>query len=312
MWPAERLICVFVLAAIGLASCGSNDSFTSTVVDGARSRVIEYRVWAPDQPRPAPLVLISHGSGGHYSDHVWLVESFRRAGFIVAALNHPHDSRRDRSREGLVRVWDRPPDVSLLLSHLLGDAEWRKRIDSRRVAVVGFSSGGYTAIALAGGIFDPTGMDRYCASPAGGADCEAGRGVTVDRTNATRSVQDDRIVAAVAMAPAVGPGVTEDSLKGIEIPVFLVAAADDELVKPDLGAQRYAGLIPRSRLTMLPAGGHFVFLECLPATAIVDLFMDYNLCGWGIDADRTQIHGHVSDAIVRFLVDSFAARDSAT
>jgi hypothetical protein len=52
---------------------------------------------------------------------------------------------------------------------------------------------------------------------------------------------------------------------------------------------------------MLPSGGHFVFLECLPATAIVDLFMDYNLCGWGIDADRTQIHGHVSDAIVRFL-----------
>lgn len=207
---------------------------------------------------------------------------------------------------------DRPADVSFLLSYLLSDAMWRTRIDARQVAVAGFSSGGYTAIALDGGIFDPAKMDLYCSSEDRGPDCELGRDVVVDRTNAALNFRDDRITAAVAMAPAVGPGVTEESLKGIDIPVLVVAAADDELVRPDLGAQRYAGFIPGSELIVLPAGGHFVFLECGPITAIVDLFIDYNLCGRGIDVDRTLVQAQVRDATIRFLSDSLSARDNAT
>jgi predicted dienelactone hydrolase len=189
---------------------------------------------------------------------------------------------------------------------------WSTRIDARQVAVAGFSSGGYTAIALAGGIFDPAQMDQYCESEDRGPDCELGRGVLVDRTNAMLNFRDNRIKAAIAMAPAVGPGVTEESLKAINIPVLVVAAVDDELVRPGLSAQRYADLIRGSELIVLPAGGHFVFLECGPVTAIVDLFIDFNLCGRGIDVDRTQVQEQVSDATVRFLADSLSVRENAT
>lgn len=104
MWLTERSPFVFVLALIGLASCRPSDSPRSTIVDDVRNRVIEIHLWAPDQSRPAPLVLISHGAGGHHSDHMWLVKALVGAGPIVAALDHPHDTRRDSSREGLVRV----------------------------------------------------------------------------------------------------------------------------------------------------------------------------------------------------------------
>ena len=312
MWLNWGLLCFVVLASIGLASCKSREPSRSSIVDQSRNRVIEYSIWAPSCGRPAPLVLISHGAGGHYSDHTWLVKPLLKAGFIVAALNHPHDTRRDSSRAGLVRVWDRPADVSFLLLHLIRDAEWSKCIDARRVAVAGFSSGGYTAIALAGAIFDPALMDSYCERENRRPDCELGRGVLVDRTNATLNFRDDRIKAVVAMAPAVGPGVTEESLNGINIPVLVIAAADDELVSPDSGARRYANLIRGSELIVLPAGGHFVFLECGPVTALVDLFVDYNLCGRGIDVDRTQVQRRVSDATIKFLVQALSASGKAT
>jgi predicted dienelactone hydrolase len=282
------------------------------IVDGSRHRVIEFTIRAPVTERPAPLIVISHGAGGHYSDHVWLVNAFLRAGWVVAALNHPHDTRKDGSPTGLIRVWDRPADVSFLLSHLLKDPEWRKRIDAQKVAVAGFSSGGYTAIALAGGIFDPVLMDRYCMSDNAGPDCQLSRGVAVDRADATLPFRDDRVKVAIAMAPAVGPGVTEDSLRGIEIPVLLIAAADDELVRPDLGAMRYARLIRTARLIVLPKGGHFVFLECGPVTALVDLFIDYNLCGRGIDANRAEVQRRVGEAAITFAGRALSTTDEAT
>lgn len=312
MWPCNYFVLLAVVTLTCLSSCNSREVSSSAVVDEARHRVIEFTIRAPVIERPAPLILISHGTGGSYSDHAWLVNAFLRAGWVVAALNHPHDTRKDASRSGLVRVWDRPADISFLLSHLLRDPEWSKRIDAQKVAVAGFSSGGYTAIALAGGIFDPALMNRYCMSAQAGPDCELGRGVVVDRTDAGRSARDDRVKVVVAMAPAVGPGVTEDSLRRIAMPVLLIAAADDELVSPDLGAMRYASLIPTAQLMVLPKGGHFVFLEeCGPITVLVDLFMDYNLCGWGIDANRAEVQSRVGGAAIMFVDRALSTTDVA-
>ncbi len=44
------------------------------------------------------LVLISHGTGGTRMNHHPLAEALARGGFVVAALTHPGDNYRDRSR----------------------------------------------------------------------------------------------------------------------------------------------------------------------------------------------------------------------
>jgi predicted dienelactone hydrolase len=302
MWRSIKTCLLALLLASTLCSCSRPGAGSSVAVDTARNRSIEYTVAAPALDQPAPLILVSHGTGGHFSDHTWLIDSLVADGYIVAALNHPNDTRQDSSLQGLVRAWDRPADISFLLSHLIASSEWGNRIDPTKVGAVGFSSGGYTVIALAGASYEPELMKGYCASAHRGPDCDLAKGVVVDWTDAQINNRDARIRAVFAMAPALGPAITASSLQAIGMPVSIVAAEDDELVPPRYHAMRYAENISSAELVMLPKGGHFVFLECTFITSIVDFFMeDYNLCGKGIDVDRTDVQDGIKEMAGTFF-----------
>jgi predicted dienelactone hydrolase len=297
--------CLLVFALFCLFACSESDPAKSTIVDASRNRSIEYKVWLPKNQQPSPLVIVSHGTNGHYSDHRWLVEKLVQHGFVVAGLNHPNNTRRDRSLEGIVRVWDRPPDISLLLTTLLKDPKVNKLIDPDKVAVFGYSAGGQTAFALAGGIYDPDLMADYCQSAKKGTDCDLVEEIdfsTIDVTGARDSYKDSRVKAVFAMAPALGPGMTPGSLANIDIPVEIVVAADDELVIPDHHAHHYFRHTPNAELKIIPKGGHFVFIECRLMTSIVDFFLDeVDLCGREIDVDRIQVQADVAILAVEFL-----------
>jgi predicted dienelactone hydrolase len=301
--------CILVLAFCCLFGCGEVDPAESTIIDISRNRSIDYKVWLPEIQQPSPLVIISHGTNGHYSDHHWLVEKLVKHGYIVAGLNHPNNTRRDRSVEGIIRSWDRPPDISFLLTSLLKNPKVNQHIDPDKVAVFGYSAGGQTAFALAGGIYDPDLMMAYCESAEKGTDCDLVEGVdfsTIDVTGARESYKDSRVKAVFAMAPALGPGMTSGSLASIDIPVEIVVAADDELVIPDHHAYHYARYIPAAELKIVPKGGHFVFMECGFMTSIVDYFLDeVDLCGREIDVDRTQVQADVAILAIEFLDANF-------
>jgi predicted dienelactone hydrolase len=291
------------LALPFLVSCENSIGEESEVVDTVRNRLIQFKVTAPDEKGLLPLVLISHGSGGHYSDHDWLVNALVKSGYIVAAPNHPFNTRRNSTPEGFLRIWDRPGDISFLLTTLLTDPQWAERIDESRLGVAGFSGGGHTVIALAGGIFDPDLMRDYCAGPTRGPDCDLIEDVEVDLTNARDSYKDSRIRAFLAMAPAVGPGMSAAGLAGIAMPTQIIAAEDDEILYPALHAAHYAQHIPNAKFTLLPKGGHFVFLQsCNLPAKIADWFLDqFNLCGQGIDVDRRAVQKDVAELAVDFF-----------
>src|ERR1700758_2823824 len=44
-----------------------------------------------------PLVVISHGRGGAFSNHYDLAETLAEAGFVVAAITHPGDRAPDET-----------------------------------------------------------------------------------------------------------------------------------------------------------------------------------------------------------------------
>jgi predicted dienelactone hydrolase len=297
--------CLLFLAFFSLLSCGEADLAESTIIDTNRNRSIEYKIWLPKTRQPAPLVIISHGTYGHYSDHLWLVETLVKHGYVVAGLNHPNNTRKDRSLEGIVRAWDRPPDISFLLTSLLKNPKVNKLIDPDKVAIFGYSAGGQTAFALAGGIYDPDLMMAYCESAKKGTDCDLVEEVdfsTIDLTGARESYKDSRVKAVFAMAPALGPGMTPGSLANIDIPIEIVVAADDELVTPDHNAHHYARHTPAAELKIVPKGGHFVFVECGFMTTIVDFFLDeVDLCGREIDVDRVLVQADVAILAIEFL-----------
>ena len=302
----------YILLVLLVTSCTAPGDNIGTLEDSSRDRSIPYQIWLPNVEVDTvkfPLVILSHGSGGEYSNHTWLIDSLVGNGFIVAALNHPMNTTRDNTDEGVISVWHRPRDISVLLDYLLKDSNWVDVIDENRVGAAGFSSGGYTVLALAGAIYDPELMSAYCTSQERSKDCElATDSGNVDFRDSSVSYKDERIISVFSMAPAVGSAITKESLTEIELPVFIIASKDDELVSPKYGAIRYAENIPLSDLVLLPSGGHFIFLECNAITTVVDWFnRELDLCGTKFSVDRNEIRKMVSAKAVSFFNDNLLA-----
>jgi predicted dienelactone hydrolase len=259
-------------------------------------------VWLPKTQEPAPLVVLSHGSGGHYNNLRWLVDALTANGYIVAAVNHPFNTARNNTPEGIARAWDRPPDLSLLIDELLAHETLSSAIDGRRIGAAGFSSGGYTVIALGGAIFDIDNMHEYCRGASRGPECELSSALPESDADASRPVKDTRVTAVFAMAPAWGAATTAESLSAISVPVKIVATADDEWLKPETHAKYFNQHIPTSDIVIFPKGGHFLFLSCDFVTRIADRFIkQFNLCGAGVNIDRQTRQREVAGMAVEFF-----------
>lgn len=136
---------------------GPYDIATTTVhaEDGARHRIFPCDLWTPSVDGPWPLVVYSHHSGGNRRAATYLYSHLSSHGYLVAALDHsetvaPELARREdetaEQRAARADAWiaSRVPDVRFLLDYLLAS---ERRIDARRIAVVGHSFGGWTALA---------------------------------------------------------------------------------------------------------------------------------------------------------------------
>lgn len=295
---------LLLLSILLLVSCSPSDVDTGVVEDADRDRKISYQVWRePSFDGRRPLILLSHGSGGDVTNHAWLINALVTHGYIVAAPTHPGNAAGDNSDGGVVSVWERPADMRRLLDHLLDASGWSALIDAGRIGAAGFSSGGYTVLALGGARYDRELMRAYCRSDDHGPDCNlASAAAKVDYSRSNLSFKDDRIKAIFAMAPAVGPAITPTSLESFQAPVRIIASRDDELVYPQYHAARYARYIPGTELTLLESGGHFVFLECKLTTRVADWFIrELDLCGGLFDRSRTRARIAIAAAAVDFF-----------
>jgi predicted dienelactone hydrolase len=94
-----------------------------------------------------PLIVVSHGDGGHFIDLHDTTETLADAGFVVAAINHPGDTVADMSRFGDLSVMvERPTDIKRLIDFMLGASPAAPTIDRQRIGFYGFSRGGYTVM----------------------------------------------------------------------------------------------------------------------------------------------------------------------
>jgi predicted dienelactone hydrolase len=255
------------------------------------------------RPLRLPLVMLSHGSGGDASNLAWIAETLATHGYLVAAVDHPGDRFGDVSLEGRYAAWRRPRDVSLVLTRLLADPTFGRRIDARRIGAVGHSAGGLTVLMLAGARIRPEDFLAYCDGPRATPDCDFIRGVrpsTIpDLGERERSYRDRRIRAVVAMDPVFGPAAIASSLRSVTIPVEIIATTTDEIVPLAYNAERYAALIPRARLTTYPEGGHFVFMPVCSAAGVLvaqQVCVDPNA-----DVDRAAVHAWAVSRITAFL-----------
>ncbi len=102
---------------------------------------------------PFPLVIVSHGYPGSRTFLTYLTENIASKGYIVAAIDHT-DSVFGHVDGFPSTLLNRSNDQLSVMGALLAGNEpngiWRSLIDPNRVAVIGYSMGGYGALITAG------------------------------------------------------------------------------------------------------------------------------------------------------------------
>lgn len=200
---------------------------------------------SPDAPVAAghfPLVLISHGSGGTHILYRTIAMHLARHGYIVAIPEHPGNNRIDNSLYGTVdNLVNRPRHVRLVLDAVVADAELGASAQTDNAAVIGHSMGGYTALAVAGGL--PS---------------KDGKPVEVET--------DARVQALVLLAPATAWYQAEGALRHVNLPILLLTGEHDDITPQWHADLVLTGVANRQRVDfhVIDNAGHFSFLSPFP------------------------------------------------
>jgi predicted dienelactone hydrolase len=215
-----------------------------------------------------PLVVISHGTGGAFSSHYDTALALAEAGFVAAAVTHTGDNYRDHSK-AIMALPNRPRHITRVLDYMLGAWPQRARLDPERVGIFGFSAGGFTTLVAIGGKPDLRRMGAHCAQYPDEWGCRYARAQGNPTPANIDWVRDARVKAAVVAAPALGPDFDAWRLAGVQVPIQLWRAADDEVLSHPWHAQAiYEGLPTKPDYRVVPNAGHFVFLApCSAALA---------------------------------------------
>lgn len=306
---------------------------TIAFVDSSRNRPINVELWYPtyetdpqaerktDLPfrlpptirnapfidQKLPLILLSHGSGGNRFSLAWLAIALANQGYIVAAPDHWGGTFGNMIPAYYIRYWERPLDLSFVLTKLLTDDAMTFVIDPEKIGAVGYSFGGYTALALAGADIDCGVLKRNAETKPGKKEFSIPEFgdltkliATIPCTDIDTSFKDSRIKSFVALAPGLGLGFERTrQTNQVTDPVLIMAAANDQVAPVPTNAAHYYNLIPSAHYVLLPGKpGHYVFLnegdDALKKEA-KQLFKDDKT------VDRTAIHRLVEQHVLAFL-----------
>lgn len=219
-----------------------------------------------------PLLVVSHGMYGNTLNQAWLASALARRGFIVAMINHPGTSTFLRDADHARELWERPVDMSRLITFLLEESPLADRVDTGRIYAAGHSLGGYTVMLLAGARFDTGLYENLCAEDETNVVCSVLKGWSVAETDADRkemqlSRKDARVRKIVSMDLGGTPVLSRRSLGLVETPVLVLGSGRADMLDQDIESRMLASLLPgqSTRHVELADAGHFDFMGvCKP------------------------------------------------
>jgi predicted dienelactone hydrolase len=236
------------------------------LIDIARGRKVPIKVHLPTQGGPFPVVVVSHGAGGHWDANFAQAQHLASHGYVVLAVEHVGSNTDVLKRslrfvanlEAMTRdaaeVLGRPKDISFAIDRA---EQWnqthetlRGRLDVQRTGVLGHSFGAYTTLVVAG--MRPA-VDWL--KPALGS----GHGLGPD-------LRDPRVACGVALSPP-GPGepfFVEASYGSLQTPLLGISGSEDRQQRaPPENRRRAFELWPPGDkyLIWLPNADHTAFSD---------------------------------------------------
>ncbi|WP_236180814.1 alpha/beta hydrolase family protein [Pseudomonas mosselii] len=317
---------------------------TSTLVDKQHDRPLELAVWYPtattatpqligdtpvfvgdpavrDAPPAAgahPLVVLSHGYRGNWGNQSWLASTLVQRGYIVAAVNHPGTTTRNRDPEAAAQLWQRPIDLQRAIDAVMAQPARFGAVAAGKIAVAGHSLGGWTALEIAGARFDAERFVQDCIAHPQLASCGVYKQINPDSSPASKArladdLRDKRVTAIVTLDLGLSRGMTNASLAALPVPTLVIAAgAPSEDLPAQLESADLAKRLPQatSRYVEIEDASHFSFLSmCKPgAWALLEEEApgDGVICRDGDNArPRALIQQQIALQITEFLAQSF-------
>ena len=252
---------------------------------------------APATCARLPLVVFSHGFGGCGIQSVFITEQLARKGYIVAAPDHKDAGCSVDGTSGSVSfaalqepfrdpdTWtdqtfaDRKNDIQNLITALLVHPEFGGVIDSKKIAGMGHSLGGYTMFGLVGG---------------------------------WPSWKDARITAAVLLSPYIDPFTVHGAIPRNTVPTMYQGGVLDLAITPSIekaggvydiaASPKFFVKFPGGHLTWTNSTCDVPLLQCLQTDTVAQgidstilSFLDHYLNGM----DRPDLWFRSTDATVR-------------
>jgi len=204
-----------------------------------------------------PLVVISHGFNSNRKHLAYLARHLASYGITVAALEHLGSSAaglhaqvattssllaEESSFFPAKTFVDRPQDVSFLLDELVKlnrqPGALQGKLNTAQVSIIGHSLGGYTALALAGGRLDLTGLRAACQTqnPLGLAPADWFQCYAAALPGEQLNLRDKRVAQIMAISPLVGNLFGDKGLAQVATPTLVVGGTHDA-VAPALSNQ---------------------------------------------------------------------------
>ncbi|MEO5672038.1 MAG: dienelactone hydrolase family protein [Ramlibacter sp.] len=260
-----------------------------------------------------PLIVMSHGNWGSRYSQGWLALRLVDAGYVVLSTSHPGTLGDDQSPAGRLRLWDRSRDVSAALTELLANPKWSALVDPERIGFAGHSFGGWAAVSLAGGKFDPAVQRAWCKAAARKDPyCESTLQDAVggiSTADASVSYKDARFKAFYIMATGPAQGFSASSLQAITAPFAVDTAQADEILEASANSSALARLIPTATEVLRPVG-HFAYVpECKWLVGpLLARAAGTPLCNDPSGVDRRQVHRDVAKDVIAFFSSRLSRR----
>ncbi|MEX3776560.1 alpha/beta hydrolase family protein [Pseudomonas sp. MYb118] len=270
---------------------------------------------APPTSGEHPLVVLSHGYRGNWSNQMWLASALAERGFIVAAVNHPGSTTHDRSPQAAAQLWQRPVDLRRAIEAVIAQPEHFGSVSPARIAVVGHSLGGWTAMEIAGVRFDPERFDRDCKVHAKLSSCSVYQQMNTASTPQARAqlaadMRYKAVTAVVSLDLGLSRGMTDTSLAALTVPTLVIAAgAPSEDLPAQLESANLVKRLPRAttRYVEISDATHFSFMSICKPGAIE--MLEEDAPGDGIicrDGDKARPRELIQQQVVTLVSDFLA------
>ena len=246
-----------------------------------------------------PLIIISHGGGGSNLVYRTLAYHLASNGFIVGMPEHPFNNKNDNSLAGTVdNLINRPNHIKIVIDWFYNSHEFSKYLKLNNVSIIGHSMGGYTALAIAGGV--PTSLPDE----------------SVDKLqNQLHVAHDNRIKALVLLAPATTWFSQKGALSDVTCPILVYVGNKDDSSCPGISIIPQSKLMPygyfvqlildgisdRSKIQckIVENAGHFSFLSPFPESMTNAAFPpSQDPAGF----NRKDFHDQLNAEVLEFLL----------